>query len=195
MCQWCSAGYWECDGEGGACPPRDEPPPHAGRPQCDDGLPPSWKIDCRIDPLKYRNGTPVPAQGGGNVWVMVKATHSPLTIELNGCDVGQGEQPGGTLPPYRDPPRGRRWKINKVVTLCHPDGGAFKDKDGNDVSVRVQSYVYARDADHPEPPAHCEGQGPKVRLYALEPGAPDVDRPGKGEGEQTDAHASTRPSA
>lgn len=168
-CIYCAnQGYWECDGEGGECPPDVVPPVHPPCPKGPDT--PHWKIRYGYDNqkpmvLKYRNGQPVKGQDHKPVTIKVDATVEPLRVEVNGHDVGHGKENGGTQVPYPGDPRNRVWQIDKVWTLKEENGSdVVKDEDGNDVRVRVEAYAYTRDACHGS--GHKEGRGPKVRLYA-----------------------------
>lgn len=162
-CIWCysnGSGYWECDGEGGACDPRHEgqdPPP--------DCLPGAahWKIQA-VRPLNYRNGDAVKDSQGHAVSVTIDATAAPYKVRLNGTEVHGNENCGSV---------GRRpWAINKIVSpIVDEHGNVVVDPDGKPTRVRVQSYVYPS----PKTPDHCDGEGPKVRFYAINPDDPDCD--------------------
>jgi hypothetical protein len=194
MCVWCQqGGYWECDGEGGHCFPPfdgrpdevapDAPPievPAGGTPEMVCEQPDRgghWEVHCEDVPLKYRGGRVVEGAGGEPVLVCIDGTPKPkYRVELNRHEVPEtrDEPICGSKPPYRDPPRNRKWDINTVVELRERGSeDPVLDKDGNKVRVRVQSYLYDRDNEHP--PTHPEGRGPKVRFYALRPNQGNCD--------------------
>jgi hypothetical protein len=169
-CVWCGnngSGYWECDGEGGEgqCPPFD----HPHRPKdCVPGAP-HWEIHATRQ-LCYRNGKPVTDSNGDPVEVHVDAVATPHKVLLNDQDVGHGNGPCGSPPPKGPPPR--HWSINTIVTPIHDkDGNVVTDPNGKPTRVRVQSYVYPS----PGGPDHCDGDGPKLRFYAINPDDPDCD--------------------
>ena len=152
-CTWCTT-HWECDGEGGSsCSPTEK---GGGPPACRPGPPPHWEIHDRVR-LRYENGDPVEGEHG-DVMVQVDTRHPGIQITLNTRPVPSGNDGQG--------PAGKRpWLLDRMVPLLDPSGKPVSDRNHKPVIVRVQSYIYDKDANHPH--EACDGRGPKVCLYAV----------------------------